>query len=244
MARNWAKVEVDPQDILDGAKSLEYLSWARAGLEMGNQMGNDMAVCYAKRAVCQLIDSLMHYNHLRKWVRSTYPSKIDMLKKVGLEVKSVVRDLIIDSRNDIEHNYSAPTESQARHAVELAEMATPPLAGQAGVWATITLGLNYAGNHSAPDPTAESGYSTWNYEWEADVAFLLVDYADPIPRVMLIYRKDVEVRFAPLDSFGVDQVVELAKQLREQYSPGGSMRLGWGGPFMVEELKIRLELSF
>jgi hypothetical protein len=263
MARNWTKVEVEPQDVLDGAKSLsrrsqvwtlnvvptwvnpeEYLSWAGAGLKIGNQMGYDMAVCYAKRAVCQLIDALMHYNHLRKWVRSNYPPKIDMLKEVGIEVKSVVRDLIIDSRNDIEHNYSVPSESQARHAVDLAEMAISPLVEQARVWATVTLGLNYAGNHQAPDPAAESGYSSWNYNWEADVPFLLVDYADPIPRVMLIFRKDEEVRFAPLDNFEVDQAIELARQLREQHTSGGGFRIGYSHPFMVDELKKRLELAF
>ena len=85
---------------------------------MANQMGYDLAVCYAKRAVCRLIDSLIHHNHLRKWMRSNYPPKIAMLKQVGIEVKSVVRELIIDSRNDIEHSYSTPTESQARHAVD------------------------------------------------------------------------------------------------------------------------------
>ena len=58
MARNWSKVEVAPQDILDGAKSLsrtqtvwtldvvptwveaeEYLSWAKAGLGDGKPNG-------------------------------------------------------------------------------------------------------------------------------------------------------------------------------------------------------------
>jgi hypothetical protein len=113
MARNWTKIEVHPEEILDGTKSLdgrmsqvmtmdlvptwvraeEYLSWARAALEMGSPFGHDAAVCYAKRAVCRLIDSLMHYNHFRKWAGGTYPSKIEMLKKVGIEVKSVVHEL-------------------------------------------------------------------------------------------------------------------------------------------------------
>ena len=106
----------------------EYVTWARTALGMASPLGQDAAVCYAKRAVCRLIDSLMLYNHLQRWAGDNYPSKIEMLEKIGIEIKSVIYELVIDSRNDIEHNYSGATEKQARHAVELAEMAIPPLA--------------------------------------------------------------------------------------------------------------------
>ncbi len=102
----------------------------------------------------------MHYNRLNRWVGGTYPSKIEMLQKVGIELKTVIYELVIDIRNDIEHSYSRATEKQARHAVELAEMAFPPLVAEASVWATVTLGLNYSGNIMAPDPAAEGGYSS------------------------------------------------------------------------------------
>ncbi len=124
-------------------------------------------------------------------------------------------------------------------------MAIPPLAEEANVWATVTLGLNYGGYISAPDPGVEGGYSDWNYDWEADVPFLLVDHADPVPRVMIIHRRDEEVRFAPLGRFKLEQAVDLAKQLREQYTtPGRGMRFGFSGPYLVEQLKGHLDLSF
>jgi hypothetical protein len=221
----------------------EFLSWARVALEMGTPLGRDAAVCYAKRAVCRLIDSLMHYNHLSKWVGGTYPAKIEMLKKVGIEVKSVVHELVIGNRNDIEHNYTGATEHLARHAVEIAEMAMPPLVEEANDWATITLGLNYSGNFSAPDSTAPGGSSVWNFDWQADIPFVLVDYADSITRVMMIHRQDKEVRFAPLTKFDPTQAIQLAMQFREQRG-GRGMSFGCNGPFLVDQLKSRLELTF
>jgi hypothetical protein len=262
MSRNWAKVEIPPDDILDGARTLDrrrmvwtmdlvptwvraedYLSWAKTALGMGSPFGYDAAVGYAKRAVCRLIDSLVLYNHLHlgRGAPVNYRSKIDALREVGIEVKSVVYDLVIDRRNDIEHSYSGATEGQARHAVELAEMALPPLMGEARLWAIITLGLNY-GNIMAPNPAAEGGYSEWSYDWEADVPFLLVDHADPTPRVLIIHRKDEEIRYAPLARFERDQAVELAKQLREQRE-GGGMQMGCSGPYFIEQMKSHLELD-
>jgi hypothetical protein len=262
MARTWTKQEVSPEDILGGARNLDrrrpvwtmdvcpswieaevYLSWARTALGTANPFGYDAAVCYAKRAVCRLIDSLMHYNHLKTWVRAKYPLKIELLEKVGIDIKSVIRELVINNRNDIEHNYSAATERQARHAVELAEMALPPLAAEASGWATVTLGLNYGGNIGGPDPAAKGGYSFWNYDFDAHLPFLLVDYADVTPRVMIIRRNIEEVTFAPLKNFHKDQAVDLAKQLREQ-KVAGTMHTGCNGPRLVEELKSHLELAF
>jgi hypothetical protein len=262
MTRNWTKLEVSPDDILDGARTLdrrrmvwtmdivptwagaeEYLSWAKTAMGMGTPFGHDAAVCYAKRAVCRLIDALILYNHLGRWVGHDNRLKTDLLKEVGIEIRSVVKDLIIDRRNDIEHNYSGASEEQARHAVDIAEMAIPPLLEEAKVWAIVTFGLNYGGNISAPNPVAAGGYSDWNYDWEADVPFLLVDHADPTPRVLIIHRKDEEVSYAPLARFDREQAVQLAKQLREQIS-GGGMRRGCNGPYLIEQMKSRLELAF
>lgn len=221
----------------------EYLSWAKVALATATPFGHDAAVCYAKRAVCRIIDSLILYNHLGRWAGHDNRLKTDLLKEVGIEIRSVVKDLIIDRRNDIEHNYSGATEEQARHAVEIAEMAIPPLMEEAKLWAIVTLGLNYGGNITAPNPAAPGDYSDWNYDWEADVPFLLVDHADSAPSVMIIHRKDQEVRYAPLSKFERGQAIDLVKQLREQVS-GGGMRMGCSGPYFVEEMKRRLELAF
>ena len=91
------------------------------------------------------------------------------------------------------------------------------------------------------------GHSTWNFEWKAEVPFLLVELREPTPRVMLIHRKDIEARYASLEKFGQDEAVELAKQLREQFTSGSYSSMGYGGTdgtFMVSEMKRRLELAF
>ena len=76
---------------------------------------------------------------------------------------------------------------------------------------------------------------------KCDIPFLLVDYADPMARVMLIHRADIEVRFALLSSFSQDEAFELTRLLKNQ---GRGMRFGCNGPFLINQLKGRLELAF
>lgn len=259
MARNWRKIEIAPGDILDAAKTLnrnklvfgvnvlpdwvsaeEYLSWAVTALNTGGQFGYDAAVCYAKRAVCRLVDSLVFYNHLGKYARNSYPAKIKLLGRIGVDIKNIVYDIVVESRNNVEHGYSGTTERQARHAVDLASMVIPPLSKEAELWATVTLGLNYASFISAPNPNAPDGYSNWNWDWDGDVPFLLVDYVESESRVLLVCRKNEEVRFSRLAKFEVEQAVQLAGQLREQ----DGTRISCNGLHLVRELKHRLELFF
>src|SRR5262249_20268005 len=114
----WRKEGVSPQEILDAVKTLPmgsnwyemdlisewigaecYLFWASECLERNDQFGLDAAVCYAKRAVCRQIDGLMIQNHLQAFVGCKYPRKAEMLRQVGLPVRGIVQDLIIDTRN-------------------------------------------------------------------------------------------------------------------------------------------------
>src|SRR5437764_4439559 len=123
----WRCVGVDPHTILDAAKTLrmtadwyeidptigltpgaEYVSFARRFLAENTALARDAAVCYAKRAVCREIDAFMMCNHLTAFLRCNYSAKIDMVREIGLSVLDVVRDLVINPRNDVEHKYVVP----------------------------------------------------------------------------------------------------------------------------------------
>src|ERR1700722_13259932 len=87
-----------------------YLDWAQAGLLEGNANGFDTALTYAKRAACRRIDGFLAYNHLSKFDRKSYPEKCDILRKVGINIPSIVHDLVIDPRNESEHRYQSIEE--------------------------------------------------------------------------------------------------------------------------------------
>src|SRR5690242_14851938 len=97
---NWQCVAVDPNAILDAAKTLpvttywyefdptvgltssaEYLLFARRFLAENTALARDAAVCYAKRAVCREIDAFMMCNHLTAFLGCNYRVKIDMLSE-------------------------------------------------------------------------------------------------------------------------------------------------------------------
>src|SRR5690348_2964037 len=86
-------------------KPLTYLEWARRGYHNGDEHGLADAITYAKRAACCRIDRLIHNYHLQRLHRANFPIKIQTLESVGIAVPSVIQELIINPRNELEHDY-------------------------------------------------------------------------------------------------------------------------------------------
>src|SRR5690349_21903094 len=89
----------------DWIPAADFLAWAQQGLAGGGAHGLSDAITYAKRAVASRIDALALFNHLRPILRSSYPRRMEALQEIGIDVPEVVHDLVIDPRNDLEHDY-------------------------------------------------------------------------------------------------------------------------------------------
>src|SRR5262245_15594338 len=99
-----------------------YLEWARRGYREGDEHGLANAITYAKRAACCRIDRLIHNYHLQRFHRTKFPVKIQALEGLGIPVPGVIQELIINPRNELEHDYVPADSRTARHALEIAEL--------------------------------------------------------------------------------------------------------------------------
>jgi hypothetical protein len=250
--KRMAERSISPVDILDGAKTLsrakpiwtmdiipdwneadEYLAWAQRGLELNDSFGYDVAVCYAKRAVCRLIDSLLINNHLQlvrgvRW----YPEKIELLEETGIRIPDIAHNRVIDPRNDIEHQYRCATPVEAREAVQIAELVIKFLEAESKWPAIISLGLNYGSMIRSADTDGESW--PWGYSDNPRGTMLVIDALDSDPKSMLIDHDHEEVMVAKLSDFTREEAVGLAKQLREQRRPTGHFASGCIRPHFVD----------
>jgi hypothetical protein len=91
---NWKREIVQPADIIDGLKSIKgkivwthprtpegwlpaetLYQWAALGMGNDHEFGWDIAVSYAKRAVCRRIDGFLANNWLSHFEGRKYPEK-------------------------------------------------------------------------------------------------------------------------------------------------------------------------
>jgi hypothetical protein len=256
--KQFAEQKIDPADILDGARTLsrrhavwtmdvipewlkadEYLTWAKTGLNLDSSFGFDAAVCYAKRAVCRLIDSVLIHNHLGDRA-GTYPQKMELLATIGIVIPDVAHDLVIDPRNDIEHGYRSIVPRHARNAVQIAELVLTALRVESERQAIISLGLNYgpmiqsAVNDGEPWP--------WGYGANPKDTMLVVDMLSSKPKVMMIDHAYETARFAYLAEFKSDQAIDLVAQLREQLAENQLFLMGCI-PLHFQDFRRRLGLT-
>jgi hypothetical protein len=240
---NWRCVAVDPNAILDAAKTLpvitrwfeidlavgltpsaEYLSFATRFLTENTALARDATVCYAKRAVCREIDAFMICNHLSAFLGCNYPVKIDMLSEIALPVFDVVRDLVIDPRNDVEHKYVIPTAIEAKHAVQIAEMFMKSIVKEQGQHAIISLAPSISFQRKrCSEPGNEYDRLVFTLD-KRHKPMLLIDPGSADSVVMVIHPGDEEVTICPLSKFERKEAIALAKLLREHYGlPHGGM---------------------
>lgn len=232
-ARSFVRKEVEPADILTAARTIpannvrtcnwfehewvppeEYLQWARRGLQQPqDEYSLDSAVCYAKRVVCRIIDALILGNHLRYFLSKNYPAKIQGLCEVGISIPPIIHELIIDPRNQLEHDYKRPEFKKAEHAVQIAKLflyATEKELKRKPIIA-LKWNISYRCSSSAKGEVIEfHGFS--------NEPMLFVDvFTEPV-EIKVVHPKDSEVSVARLESFTQEQSIELAKKLREHYT--------------------------
>jgi hypothetical protein len=244
------KVEtIVPQDLLDAARTIptgdistcnwlvnwipsaEYLQWARRGLADDDAHGRSNAITYAKRAVASRIDALVLFNHLRPFLRSLYRRKIEALNRVGIDVPDVVHELVIDPRNDLEHEYSWPEASTARHAVGVADLFLR--ATQAEYERTSIVALQWSVNGSQLiSPAGE----VVTFRGFGPRTMLFVDVFEDVPTAKIIDPAASEIRAVPLADFDGEQALTLAGLLRRSYG-GSHLSQSGRGPTYYREMK-------
>lgn len=241
---------ISPDDLLDAAKTIplgeictcnwlaQWVSpatsgeWAQRGLKEADAYGLSNAISYAKRSAACRIDVLIRYNHLTRLIRVNYPSKIDGLRKVGLEIPDVVQELVIDPRNELEHGYELPNGDVARHAVGVSELFLRATEAEYERSSTIAVGWNAAGSHGFAN-----GREYVQFREFINRPMLFIDVFDNPPTAKIVDPVNQEVRSVALQSFTEDQAIRLAQLLRSNYLYSGSRSITGRGPTYYQEMK-------
>src|SRR6266568_4120695 len=166
IAPGLSRTEIAAQDFLTAARAIRansantcsldrhwtkpatYLEWARRGFRDADNYGLANTITYSKRAACCRIDRLIHNYHLQRLHRASFPEKIQTLERIGINIPSVIQELIIDPRNELEHDYVPADAGTARHALDIATLfltATDSVDSQESI---IALNMNMLYTHS------------------------------------------------------------------------------------------------
>jgi hypothetical protein len=248
---DWTRKRITPPDVLDAAKAMppandrsvmnlttgwvdarRYFDWARAALHRGGEDGWDTASSLAKRAVCRQMDGILVHNHLRCFLGSNYGDKATYLKQLDVPGLSLLRDMVIDPRNEIEHAYELATPDQAQRAVDVAELFLRATDPEAATPAVVTLAwlVNYSEGISGV-PGKECHVVDIDMRKE-DEPVLLIDALTTEPTVFILYPRDEELAFCPLKDFKSDEAIALNAMLRAPLKAGSFSLRTLSRPFL------------
>jgi len=227
------KTEVSVADILGEAKTIptknactcdwiddqwvspeQYQQWAEIGFQGGEDRGLVSAVVDAKRAACRLIDTLMLKYHLEYVKRCSYPEKIDGLTRIGISLDSIVLELIIDPKDELEHKYGVPESEQAAHAIQAAGLFVAAMRQEFDRKPIIAFDWNLLGGVRH---TQEVGVVTEFNGFSASPMFFIDVFAKQI-EVKIVDPRASEVRYAPLNAFSEEDCIDLGTYLRSHYT--------------------------
>jgi hypothetical protein len=225
------KLEVD--EILDAAKTIpsnraetcswfddqwvspeQYLEWAKVSLQSGGDCELVSAVANAKRAVCRVIDTLILNYHQEYFKKCNYPAKIDGLTNIGINVNSIIQELIIDPRNELEHKYKIPDSTQADHAVNVVSLFIDTMRSEFECQSVIAFNWNLQGGIGY---SKKSGESIKFDGFTSDPMFFIDVFEEPT-KIKIVDPQASEVRFALLRDFSKYNCLELGMYLRSHYS--------------------------
>ena len=199
-------------------KPTTYLEWARRGFSDADDYGLANAITYAKRAACCRIDRLIHNYHLQRLHRASFPKKIQTLERIGINIPSVIQELIIDPRNELEHDYVPADAGTARHALDIATLfltATDSVDSQESI---IALNVNMLYGHAFNLKNGEERVTFNGWSKGATGTMLFMDiFAEP-QTAKIVDGEHQEVRYVELAKFTRQEAIELASILRGHYS--------------------------
>jgi hypothetical protein len=258
---NWKKETVAPDDILDAARTLpvgtqrilidltgwwtaarELLAWARSALGRGGSEGWDTAASLAKRAVCRQMDGILVHNHFGCFLGKNWKDKGGILARLDIPGLNLVRDLVIDPRNDIEHAYALATEEQAKRACDVAELFLSGTDQQAAIPAVLGLGWDTSGSDMMSTAPGREFHSIVIGLKKEDGPRLLITAWEEEHRVLVLYPTDEMLSICPLQRFSVEQILTLNARLRDCLKVIGSYSTRTVGPTYIAALKQQVGL--
>lgn len=225
------RTEVDAEDLLCGAETIRanngnscflnqhritpatYLEWSRRGFSDADDYGLANCITYAKRAACCRIDRLIRNYHLLRFYRDPFPAKIEALEKVGISIPSVIQDLIINPRNELEHGYVPADANIARHALGIATLflaATDIAESQETI---IALNMNILYSYRSIAGQIQVTFNGWS-----GGPMLFIDVFDEPHAAKIVDSDKGEVLYTVLSDFSRQQAVQLARILHSHYS--------------------------
>ncbi|MFL5243320.1 MAG: hypothetical protein ACJ8FY_14540 [Gemmataceae bacterium] len=236
----WKRSEVPPADILSAAKTIplrdahmshfldekwlpaeKYLEWARRGLQIKDDMGLDIAVCFAKRSVCRRVDSLILKNHLRSCLHKKYPEKIKALCDIGIPIPDIVQSWIIGPRNQLEHKYETVRNNNGQGAIEIADLFIRATDEEEKRGCIFAVGWNVLGGMQFGSDTE---MVVQFREFHSNPMLFLDIFEEP-EKAKIVIPLEGEIILAPMSEFSILEEIELANLLRQHYSlPGRSER--------------------
>ena len=248
IAPGLSRTEIAAQDFLTAARAIRannantcslnrhwtkpatYLEWARRGFRDADDYGLANAITYAKRAACCRIDRLIHNYHLQRLHRASFPEKIQALERIGIDIPSVIQELIINPRNELEHDYVPADAGTARRALDIAMLfltATDSVDSQESI---IALNMNMLYTHAINHGEERVTFDGWSKG-----AMLFMDiFAEP-QTAKIVDGEHREVRYVELAKFTRQEAIELASILHGPYSLQN--RSGGASPFFYTEIK-------
>jgi len=228
---NWTRHPVQPDDILDALKSIEgrtiwthsltpegwqlaetLYHWAEVGLNNDNEPGWDIAVSYAKRAVCRRIDGFLLNNWSGHLLRLKNPAKLDYLRRIGIPIPQIVQRLVIESRNEVEHEYRSASKAEAVDAVEVAQLMLNATAGESSREPAILAGGTILA--SMNKKSSEPSFESHSIENLGEDPLVFVDYWETPTLVKVVYPKDHEIRHSELKNFKDEKAVDFTNRMR------------------------------
>jgi hypothetical protein len=165
------------------------------------------------------MDGLLAHNHFGCFHGSNNQKKSEYLAALKVPGLALVRDLVIDPRNDIEHAYELATADQARRACELAELFLGATDQEAATPAILARGwnVNFRETRSVV-PGKECHIIQLDLTKDHAPMLLILGYPDA-PEVLVTLPREETLRTCPLKDFAPDQVLKLNATLREWPKP-------------------------
>ncbi|MBN1505662.1 MAG: hypothetical protein JW955_02385, partial [Sedimentisphaerales bacterium] len=163
-----------------------------------------------------------------------YPQKIEGLGLINISIPPIVHELIIDPRNQIEHDYLKPEVGKVKHAVQVAELFLGAMREELQRVPIVALAWNVQVAHSIK--LREGGAEKVSVHGFMLDPMLFVDVFNEPAQVKVVHPKDQEICYAHLEDFTQKECVQLANKLREHYACSNRSS-GSTSVFFYEEVK-------
>ena len=233
---SYAERKVNPGELLDGLKTIDYhnryfcsttcrewiesdkyIEWAKEMILADTDCSRNAALVFAKRAVCREVDTIVVKSHLYSLVGKDYKQKLKALKSLECPAPNIIHDLILEPRNQSEHEYLLPTIQECEHAVEVAELIVERLSPFSEVDTPVFV-------LPSCNVTISSGADYYRFRVENMPVdpLVLVDICKANGKtISIIYPKDREILTANLFQFEFSECIQLGKWGRSIFASSG-----------------------